>query len=137
MSKLILYPKVPREPQDFKNAKRHVVPMQSMTLQEIIKRFVRKESLPIAREGTYAEGFGDLEKIAVEDMTIRDERLAEQRSKVRGMKKALEDQEAAEKAKQASQLNNNPPNVHLQGPTVRNGLAGDGAAGGKPPEAAV
>lgn len=56
-------------PEDFSKAKKIVVPNQSMTLHEILRRFVRRESLPVMKEGTYQTGFGDLEKIQNYDIT--------------------------------------------------------------------
>lgn len=50
-----------------------------MSLAEIIKRFVRREPLPVAREGVYEERFGDLEKIARTDITEQMERVVELR----------------------------------------------------------
>lgn len=53
----------------FTGVKRVTVPNQSMTLQEILQRFVRRESLPVMKEGTYQTGYGDLEKIQNMDIT--------------------------------------------------------------------
>lgn len=87
MSKWHLYPNREIVGQDFSNEKPVVVPNQSMTLKEILRRFVRRESLPIERQGIYAEGFGDLEKIVHEDFTVQEERLNEVRKKVENAKK--------------------------------------------------
>lgn len=54
-----------------------VVPDQSMGLKEIIKRFIRKESLPIQKQGFYEDRFGDLEKMANEDIVVQLERAKE------------------------------------------------------------
>lgn len=62
--------------QSYKNAKVVVVPNQSMSLQEILRRFVRRESLPISKEGTYETRFGDLEKIQNLDITEKMEHVA-------------------------------------------------------------
>jgi len=62
MSTLRLYPPVKVTGQSFKNVKRIVLPSQSMTLREIIKRFIRKESLPIEKDGIYEDRYEDLEK---------------------------------------------------------------------------
>lgn len=54
--------------QSFKDVHKHVVPKQSMTVKEIFARFLRKEYLPIAREGVYEERYGDLEKLSKKDI---------------------------------------------------------------------
>lgn len=74
MSKLRLYPPVKVERKDFTKSKVIMVPNQSLTLRDIIQRFIRKESMPIGRDGIYNETLGDLEKIAREDITERHER---------------------------------------------------------------
>lgn len=94
-----LYPPVKVEGQSFKGVKVITVPNQSMTLKEIIKRFIRKESLPIDKEGVYVEGLGDLEKMQHEDMTYRDDRIAELKSIVKSGKDKIKlEEEAAAKA---------------------------------------
>lgn len=67
--KLILYPSRKVSGQKFKGCKVYTLPSQAMTLQEILRRFVRNESLPIAREGVYEDRFGDLEKLKTKDIT--------------------------------------------------------------------
>lgn len=74
---LVLYPKVPRKALDFSRVKSVTVPDQSMSLAEIIRRFVRKESLPVLKEGVYEDRFGDLEKLANEDIVVQLDRAAE------------------------------------------------------------
>lgn len=74
---LVLYPKVPRKALDFSKVKSVTVPDQSMSLAEIIRRFVRKESLPVLKEGVYEDRFGDLEKLANEDIVVQLDRAAE------------------------------------------------------------
>lgn len=74
MGKLILYPKVEVKPESFKGRKTVTVPNQSMSLQTILKRFTRRESLPIEKEGFYDDRFGDVEKLQHEDITVRMER---------------------------------------------------------------
>lgn len=72
------YPEVPREPQSFVGVKKCVLPNQSMTLQEIIRRFVKKESLPIEMQGVYNDSYDyDLEKLGKADITVREEVVAE------------------------------------------------------------
>lgn len=63
-----LYSPRPIVGQSFKNVHKHVIPKQSMTIKEIFARFVRKESLPIEREGYYEDRYGDLEKLAKRDI---------------------------------------------------------------------
>lgn len=67
--KLILYSSRTNKGQKFGKAKVFTIPSQSMTLKEILKRFVRNESLPIAREGVYEDRFEDLEKLSRKDIT--------------------------------------------------------------------
>lgn len=74
MKKLRLYPAVIVAGQSFKGVKISVLPSQSMSLQEIIKRFVRKESLPIEKPGVYSENHGDIEKMRYEDITVIEDR---------------------------------------------------------------
>lgn len=75
--RLILYRDQPRAGQSFKKSQKFVVPNQSMTLQEIIRRFVKREPLPQMKDGSYHEGEYDLEKLAKEDRVVRDEVLEE------------------------------------------------------------
>lgn len=72
-----LYPKVVVERQSFLGVKREVVPNQSMSLKEILRRFVKREALPVARQGMYEERFGDLEKLGKADITVQMERIEE------------------------------------------------------------
>jgi len=82
-----LYPNVKVEGQSFVGVKRVVVPMQSMSLQEIIKRFVRNEALPVAKEGVYNDQYDyDLEKLAHEDLTVQHEVMAEMKAKADTLK---------------------------------------------------
>lgn len=100
MSKsLILYPVVKDKYPDYSKTKVIVVPNQSMTLKQIIARFLRKEPLPIEKEGFYAEGFGDVEKMAKQDITtIREhgEQLKAKFKSYEAMKKADEEKKKAE-----------------------------------------
>lgn len=66
---LRLYPSRVIKGQSFKGVKKHVVPNQSLTLKEILRRFVRKEPLAIGRDGIYNDSLGDLEKLANADIT--------------------------------------------------------------------
>lgn len=82
MSKLRMYPKVAIVGLDLSAEPVVVVPNQSMSLREILRRFVRKESLPVSQEGIYEERMGDLEKMSKEDIVIRHERAAAFRAKL-------------------------------------------------------
>jgi len=98
MSNMRLYPDRKVVGQDFSNEKVTVVPNQSMSLKEILRRFIKRESLPVEKQGVYAEGFGDLEKMMHEDFTQVEERVEELKKKVSdGKKKSSE--KAAAKAK--------------------------------------
>lgn len=104
MKKSILYPIVPRKGQSFKGVKVTVVPNQSMTLQQIVKRFIKKESLPLSKEGFYEDRYDyDLEKIQKEDLVEKDEIMAQVKADVKAKdekhKKAVaEEQDAMKRA---------------------------------------
>jgi len=104
---MILYPKVPRKALSFKKCKVVVVPDQSMGLREIIKRFVRKESLPVQQQGYYEDRFGDLEKIAQEDIVVqlaRAKEIGEYLAKAKAhMDKVESDKVAASQAQAAKE----------------------------------
>jgi len=85
-----LYPSVVVEAQSFIGVKIVTVPMQSMSLREIIKRFVRRESLPLAQDGIYAEGLGDLEKFSREDIVVRHERAEQAAANATRIKSILD-----------------------------------------------
>jgi len=53
--------------------KKQVVPDQAMSLEEILKRFVRNEPLPVGRQGLYHEGEDDLSKLDDMDPTEKKE----------------------------------------------------------------
>lgn len=75
MSKVIrLYPKVPVKGQDFTGAKVVTIPSQSLTLKQILQRFVRGEKLPIEKDGFYSEKHGDVEKLVRMDILDQYER---------------------------------------------------------------
>lgn len=77
-----LYPKVTVERQSFKGVKRQVVPNQSMTLKEILRRFVKREALPVEHAGVYEERFGDIEKLKNQDPTVQFERIEEIKAEI-------------------------------------------------------
>lgn len=108
MGNFVLYPKVERKALSFKGVKEVVLPDQSMGLREIIKRFIRKESLPVQKEGFYEERFGDLEKLSNEDMIVQLDRakeigewLAKAKAKMDKIEKEKADAIQAASAKEA------------------------------------
>lgn len=99
MGKLVLYSPVKVTGQSFKGCKEHTVPMQSMSLKEIITRFVRREALPVMKEGTYQTQMGDLEKLAKEDITVQMDRVEELKANIaKGEKRMKEKAETEAKA---------------------------------------
>lgn len=92
MSKLVLYNPRPRVGQDCSKWKKMTVPNQSMTLKEILRRFIKRESLPIVKEGTYHESDYDLEKLARADFTEQHEVLEEIKVDVAKKRKKMEDE---------------------------------------------
>lgn len=98
MSKeLILYPARPVKYQSFKGVKKCTIPNQSMSLKEIIRRFVKREALPTMKEGIFVEGEYDLEKLSKEDLVIQNEVLAVVKADVAKKKSDLEQQEVSRK----------------------------------------
>lgn len=102
MKTLRLYPPVERKGQSFADEKTMAIPSQSMSLKEIIQRFVRRESLPVMRDGVYIEGLGDLEKMAHEDMTYTDERIADLKRRQAAFKEKAEREKVQAEAAKAS-----------------------------------
>lgn len=90
-----LYPHVEVARQSFKNVQKVTVPKQSLSLREIIKRFVRRESLPVLKEGVYEERFGDLEKLSKADITVQMEKVEEIRQQLLNIEKKFKEQQAA------------------------------------------
>lgn len=84
--------------QSFKGVKRVVVPKQSMSLGEIVKRFIRRESLPSLKEGLYEERFGDLEKLTRKDITEKMEKVEELRKQIAEFNKRMKDIQAKDVA---------------------------------------
>lgn len=95
-----LYPKVDVRGQDFRDVKVLTVPDQSMSLREIIKRFMRRESLPVEKQGIYATGLGDLEKIRNADITVQLDRAAQIQAAI--AKGQANDAERRKKAKESA-----------------------------------
>jgi len=89
---LRMYPLRPRQGQDLSKEPIVTVPNQAMTLQQIIDRFIRKESLPVGQEGVYgselgeAQAIGDLEKVGRQDFTVQDDMIRDVRSRVKDLK---------------------------------------------------
>lgn len=94
MAKILYRPCVVKG-QSFKGAKVHTVPSQSLTLADILKRFVRREPLPVSHDAMYETRFGDLEKIQHEDIVDKRERAEEIRQTISKAKKRMKDAEDA------------------------------------------
>lgn len=88
VKKVRMFAEVKVPGQSFKGVKRVVVPNQSMSLREIVQRFIKKESLPLNKEGFYSEDHGDIEKINAEDFTEKVERINELKERVKKGEKA-------------------------------------------------
>lgn len=58
------------------------VPMQSMSIAEMLRRFVRREALPVEHRAVYADVGYDLEKISKMDPVEQDEVLSEVKERV-------------------------------------------------------
>jgi len=92
-----LYPKVKVIGQSFAGVKETAIPSQSMSLKEIIRRFVRRESLPIEKDGIYEERMGDLEKLANADITEKMERVEQLKSTIKKATKSYEEKNQSKK----------------------------------------
>lgn len=99
-----LYPPCRPTGLSFVGVKRMTVPNQSMSLREIIRRFIRRESLPLSKDGTYEERFEDLEKLSHQDITVRMDRVEDLKVKLDAMAKRINAKAAADEA-----LRNPPP----------------------------
>lgn len=112
--------------QSFKGVKRQTVPNQSMSLREIVQRFVRRESLPMSKEGVYEDRFGDLEKLSKEDIFIQMEKVKELQGQIAAFNKRQQDK--AEKQK-ADELARQTAGIQTQSVgTAAVSAKGDGAA---------
>lgn len=123
---LLLYPNVTVEAQDFSKVKVQTMPNQSMSLKDIIKRFVRREALPQMREGLYVENLGDLEKLARQDITVRMERMEEIKSYISKAEKRMKEKDEA--IKKAAAANSPRPGGEASEPPG----GGKGAASATP-----
>lgn len=61
--------------------KKFTLPDQCMSLAEMFRRFVRREPLPVEKQGVYIESDYDLEKVANMDRLEQEEVLSEMREK--------------------------------------------------------
>jgi len=125
-SNIRLYPPVRKIGQSFKGVKRCTVPNQSLSLKEIVKRFIRREQLPVAKNGVYEERFGDLEKISKMDIYDQMEVVKDLDSKIKAF--IERDKERSDKAKADALASPAPP------PIV--GTVGEQPLSGPPPKGA-
>lgn len=102
-----LYRPVKVTGKSFVGVKRQTVPNQSLSLREIVKRFIRREPLPVAKEGYFEDRFGDLEKISKADIVVQLERAEE----LKGQIKAFNDREKAKADKAAASAAAAPPPI--------------------------
>jgi len=80
--------------------KKQVVPNQAMSLEEILKRFVRNEALPIGREALYHEGEDDLSKL--DDMDPVDKK--EYADRQRQVQREFKEQERVKREKAKAKI---------------------------------
>jgi len=121
-----LYPSVKVTGQSYVGVKRCTVPNQSLSLREIVKRFVRRESLPISQQGLYEERFGDLEKMSKADIFDQFEKVKELKEQIKGFNDR--EKARADKAKADALASPAPP------PIV--GTVGEQPLSGPPPKGA-
>lgn len=120
-----LYPQVKVKRQSFKLSKKHAIPSQSMSLAEILRRFVRREQLPVSKDGMYSTQLGDLEKIAREDIFDQHERSKELKSNIKKAEKRMKDANekriADEVARQAAESLRNSTSTPAETATSTSG----------------
>lgn len=92
-----MYPNVSVKKENYSNVKKVVMPNQSMSLQDIIKRFIRRESLPLEKQAVYEDRMGDLEKIAHEDISVKADMAADLKEKLSKKEKEMKEKEQKEK----------------------------------------
>lgn len=107
MEKIHLYPNVVVKRQSFKGSQKLTTPNQSLSLKEILRRFVRRESLPALKQGMYEERFGDLEKLSKADIVIQMEKADEIKNQIKDFNKRQKDRE--EKEAEAKKKASEPP----------------------------
>lgn len=100
MRNIQCYPKVNVAVKLFEGryAKRMTVPSQSLSLREILRRFVRREALPTSQDGVYEDRFGDLEKMTRLDIVEQMEQVEKWKSQI----KAFEERNKAQAEKDAA-----------------------------------
>lgn len=103
MAQLGLYPPVSRKPRLFPGVKRVTLPNQCMSLAEMFRRFVRREPLPVEKQGIYVEGEHDLEKVARMDRVEQEELLDQLKANTSAKEKAAKDKIAEELKKEEEQ----------------------------------
>lgn len=108
MNNLICYPVVPLVRKSFKGSKKVVLPNQSMSLQEILRRFVRREALPIEVKAGYFETDYDLEKVAHMDIAEKHEILERVKAETARRRKIHEDAVAREAGPPAGKGQSDP-----------------------------
>lgn len=101
--------------------KKGTQPDQSMSLKEILTRFVRGERLPVGMEGEYYETEYDLEKVKDLDPVEKAEIIRDMRAKQKAYEnqekrkaelarlKLVEEERAKIRAEEAAKLANNTP----------------------------
>jgi len=119
---IMLYNPSPRA-RDMRKGKLLTLPKQAMSLQEMFRRFIRREPLPQEKPGVFIDGEHDLEKVARMDMVDQQELLDELKADTMSKKakaesayaahvKAEEDKRIAEEvAKQTALQNQSKPVV--------------------------
>lgn len=101
----------------FKGSKRETVPGQSLSLREILRRFVRRESLPVSvNDGVFEHRFGDLEKMSKGDIFDQTEQAKQWRDDVRSFE--AREQAKAEAAAKAAATPPVVPKVKAPKPKV-------------------
>lgn len=92
-------------PQSFEGVKRVTVPGQSMSLREIVRRYVRREAMPVGvTEGVYETRFGDLEKISKMDLVEQHEHIQSLKDAIKAFEVRSEKEENERKASEEKEL---------------------------------
>lgn len=100
MKKLVLYKRT-LVPKGYvcKAMDRATVPNQSLSLKQILTKFIKREALPVGRQGVYETKFGDLEKIMNADFVEREEFFKRMDSWIKDHESRLKDKEEKDRAK--------------------------------------
>lgn len=88
-----LYPKVVVKGQSFVGEVKQTVPRQTLSLREILRRYVRNEPLPGTKGGIYEERFGDLEKMSKMDMVDQMDKVEELKGQIAEFERRQKDRE--------------------------------------------